>query len=118
MERTTRRATLALSAALALAAPLVVAGSAHAADTDRPTPAVAAPDTVSAMVAAAARQAQREVATNRTLARGANAPTGAALDAALDDLVADGAIAVTARVEKGTRTWSGAAGTREREGRE
>jgi D-alanyl-D-alanine carboxypeptidase len=117
MERTTRRATLALSAALALAAPLVVAGSAHAADTDRPTPAVAAPDTVSAMVADAARQAQREVATNRTLARGANAPTGAALDAALDDLVADGAIAVTARVEKGTRTWSGAAGTREREGR-
>lgn len=119
MERTTRRAALALSAALALAAPLVVAGSAHAASTDRPTPAVTAdvPDTVSAMVADAARQAQREVATNRTLARGANAPAGAALDAALDDLVADGAIAVTARVEKGARTWSGAAGTREREGR-
>ncbi|MEU4387058.1 serine hydrolase domain-containing protein [Promicromonospora sp. NPDC023805] len=119
MERTTRRATLALSAALALAAPLVVAGSAHAVDTDRPAPAVAAvvPDTVSTMVADAARQAQREVATNRTLARGANAPAGAALDAALDDLVADGAIAVTARVEKGARTWSGSAGTREREGR-
>jgi D-alanyl-D-alanine carboxypeptidase len=117
MDRTTRRAALALSAALALAAPLVVAGSAQAASTDRPAPAVAAPDTVSAMVADAARQAQREAATNRTLARGANAPAGAALDAALDDLVADGAIAVTARVEKGGRTWSGAAGTREREGR-
>jgi D-alanyl-D-alanine carboxypeptidase len=118
MERTTRRAALALSATLAFAAPLAVAGSAHAVSADRPTPVVAdVPDTVSALVADAARQAQGEAATNRTLARGVQAPAGAALDAALDDLVADGAIAVTARVEKGARTWSGAAGTREREGR-
>jgi D-alanyl-D-alanine carboxypeptidase len=123
MERTTRRTALALSAALALAAPLVAAGPAHAVSTaDRPTPSAdavathaALPDDLSALVADAARDARREVATNRALAQGTKIP-GAELDAALDALVADGAIAVTARVEKGSKTWSGAAGTREREG--
>jgi D-alanyl-D-alanine carboxypeptidase len=120
MDRTTRRAALALSATLALAAPLAVAGSAHAVSTtDRPSPYVAAdvPDTVSAMVADAAREARADVAMNRTLAQGPKVPGGAELDAAVDALVADGAIAVTARVEKGRKAWSGAAGTREREGR-
>lgn len=119
MDRTTRRAALALSATLALAAPLAVAGSAHAVSTaDRPSPAVAAdaPDDLSATVADAAREARADVARNRTLAQGPKAPAGAELDAAVDALVADGAIAVTARVEKGSKTWSGAAGTREREG--
>ena len=124
MDRTTRRAALALSATLALAVPLAAAGSAQAVSTaDRPTPSANAtvpdlpdvPDDLSAMVADAARDARRDVATNRALAQSAKIP-GAELDAALDDLVADGAIAVTARVEKGARTWSGAAGTREREG--
>lgn len=121
MDRTTRRAALALSATLALAAPLVAAGSAHAVSTaDRPTPSASAittdlPDDLSAMVADAARDARRDVATNRALAQGPRIP-GAELDAALDALVADGAVAVTARVEKGARAWSGAAGTREREG--
>jgi D-alanyl-D-alanine carboxypeptidase len=123
MERTTRRAALALSAALALAAPLAAAGSAHAVSTaDRPTPSAnasatpaAVPDDLSALVADAARDARRDVATNRALTQGTKIP-GAELDAALDALVADGAVAVTARVEKGAATWSGAAGTREREG--
>lgn len=121
MDRTTRRAALALSATLAFTAPLVAAGSAHAVSTtDRPTPsattAVDIPDDLSALVADAARDARRDVATNRALAQDPRIP-GAELDAALDALVADGAVAVTARVEKGARTWSGAAGTREREGR-
>jgi D-alanyl-D-alanine carboxypeptidase len=120
MDRTTRRAALALSATLALAAPLAVAGSAHAVSTtDLPSSYVAAdvPDTVSAMVADAARAARVDVAANRTLAQGPKVPAGAELDAAVDALVADGAVAVTARVEKGRKAWSGAAGTREREGR-
>ncbi|WP_275005617.1 serine hydrolase domain-containing protein [Promicromonospora iranensis] len=120
MDRTTRRAALALSATLALAAPLAVAGSAHAVSTaDRPSPTVTVPDvpdTVSAMVADAAREARADVAANRTLAQGPKVPTGTQLDAAVDALVADGAVAVTARVEKGSKTWSGAAGTRERDG--
>lgn len=117
MERTTRRAALALSATLLLTTPLVAAGPAQAVSTaDRPAPAaVDTPDDLSALVADAARDARRDVATHRALAHGPRNP-GAELDAALDDLVADGAIAVTARVEKGARTWSGAAGTREREG--
>lgn len=127
MDRTTRRAVLALSATLALVAPLVTAGSAHAVSTaDRTTSALATadlpdplaadvPDTLSDVVRDAARDARRDVATNRALAQGAKI-SGAELDAALDALVADGAIGVTARVEKGARTWSGAAGTREREG--
>lgn len=120
MDRTTRRAALALSATLALVAPLVAAGSAHAVSTaDRPAPAATAAEapTVSAMVVDAAREAQRELARNRTLSHGPRPPAHAELDAALDDLVADGAIAVTARVETGRASWSGAAGTREREGR-
>jgi D-alanyl-D-alanine carboxypeptidase len=120
MDRTTRRAALALSATLALAAPLAVAGSAHATSADEPPSALAAanvPDTVSDLVADAARAAQADVAKNRTLAQGPKVPADAALDAALDDLVADGAIAVTARVETASGSWSGAAGTREREGR-
>ena len=120
MDRTTRR-VLALSATLALAAPLAAAGSAHAVTpADRPAPAVTAadvPDNVSAMVADVATEAQRDLAGNRTLGHGPKTPADAELDAALDALVADGAIAVTARVEKGSKTWSGAAGTREREGR-
>ena len=121
MDRTTRRAALALSATLALAAPLVVAGSAHAVSTaDRPSPSAAAadvPDTVSDLVADAARAAQRDLAKSRTLAQGPKTQADAALDAALNALVADGAIGVTARVETAAGTWSGAAGTREREGR-
>jgi D-alanyl-D-alanine carboxypeptidase len=87
--------------------------------TDLPSSYVAAdvPDTVSAMVADAARAARVDVAANRTLAQGPKVPAGAELDAAVDALVADGAVAVTARVEKGRKAWSGAAGTREREGR-
>jgi D-alanyl-D-alanine carboxypeptidase len=117
MDRTTRRAALALSATLALTAPLV-AGSAHAVSAaDRPVPAAEVPSTVSAMVADAAREAQQDLAGNRTLRHGPKPSTDAQLDAALDALVADGAVAVTARVESGRHTWSGAAGTREREGR-
>jgi D-alanyl-D-alanine carboxypeptidase len=136
MDRTNRRAALALGATLALAAPLVVAGSAQAAGSahsasaaqavstaDRPSPSATAPDstapdvtdTISA-AAAAAREAQRDVAENRALAQGTEAPSVADLDAALDALVADGAVGVTARVETASDTWSGAAGTREREG--
>ncbi|MFI6425675.1 serine hydrolase domain-containing protein [Promicromonospora sp. NPDC050880] len=123
MDRTTRGAALALSATLALAAPLAVAGSAHAAGEDRPSatasgpgaPVLDAPETLSATVADAARAAQRDQARLRTTAPGT--PARAELDAALDALVADGAIAVTARVETASGTWSGAAGTREREGR-
>jgi D-alanyl-D-alanine carboxypeptidase len=124
MDRTTRRAALALSATLALAAPLVPAGAAHAVSTaDRPSPSANAtanvphvPDDLSAMVADAAREARRDVARSRTLAQGPQAPADAELDAALDALVADGAVAVTARVETASETWSGAAGTRERTG--
>ncbi|MFD2793636.1 serine hydrolase domain-containing protein [Promicromonospora vindobonensis] len=120
MDRSTRRAALALSATLALAAPLVVAGSAHATGADEPPRAFAAadvPDTVSAQVADAAREAKRDVAQNRALTQGPGLPGGAELDAALDTAVGDGAVAVTARVETASGTWSGAAGTREREGR-
>jgi D-alanyl-D-alanine carboxypeptidase len=120
MDRTTRRAALALSATLALAAPLMVAGSAHATGSDEPPSArVAAdvPDTVSGLVAAAAREAKADVATSRTPARAPRTPADAELDAAVDALVADGAVAVTARVETAADTWSDAAGTREREGR-
>lgn len=117
MNRTTRRAALALSATLALTAPLVAAGSAQAASTaDRPAPAAEAPSTVSAMVADAAREAQQDLAGSRTLGHGPKPSTDGQLDAALDALVEDGAVAVTARVESGRDTWSGAAGTREREG--
>ncbi|MCP2266439.1 serine hydrolase domain-containing protein [Promicromonospora thailandica] len=121
--RTTRRATIALGTTLALAAPLTLAGTAQAADVADPA-AVTAPDaTLSATVADAARTAQRDLAQARTLAQGPGRPGhpgrpgGPELDAALEDLVADGAIAVTARVETASGTWSGAAGTREREGR-
>ncbi|WP_369370007.1 serine hydrolase domain-containing protein [Promicromonospora sp. Populi] len=119
MDRTTRRAALALSATLALAAPLVAASSAQAVSTEAsPTAPAAAtsPDSVYALVADAARAAQRDVAGNRALAHGPQTPTGSALDAAVDALVADGAVAVTARVENGRHSWSGAAGTRERTG--
>jgi D-alanyl-D-alanine carboxypeptidase len=118
MDRTTRRAALALSATLALAAPLVAAGSAHAVSTaDRPSQSAAdVPDAVSEAVADAAREARRDIVRSRTLARGQQAPADAELDAALDALVADGAVAVTARVETASDTWSGAAGTRERTG--
>ncbi|MFD2027739.1 serine hydrolase domain-containing protein [Promicromonospora aerolata] len=117
MDRTTRRAALALSASLALAAPLAVAGSAHAADDRSPSPAVTAADApLSEVVADAARAAQRDLARNRTLAQGPTTPADAELDAALDAVVADGAIGVTARVETASDIWRGAAGTREREG--
>lgn len=121
MDRTTRRATIALGATLALMAPLAAAGSAHAvstADRSAPEPAVIdVPHSVSEQVADAAREAQRDLARNRTFAPGPKTPADAELDAALDGLVADGAIAVTARVETASDTWRGAAGTREREGR-
>ncbi|MEU4363573.1 serine hydrolase domain-containing protein [Promicromonospora sp. NPDC023987] len=118
MDRTTRRAAIALSATLALAAPLAVAGSAHAADDRSPRPAVTAADApLSELVADAAREAKADGAQNRALAQGPGTPADDALSAALDDLVADGAIAVTARVETASGSWSDAAGTREREGR-
>ncbi|GAA4694845.1 D-alanyl-D-alanine carboxypeptidase [Promicromonospora umidemergens] len=120
MDRTNRRAALALSATLALAAPLVVAGSAHATSADEPPSvlvAADAPATLSAEVADAARAAQRDIAKSRALEQGLKTPADAELDAALDTLVAGGAVGVTARVETPSDTWSGAAGTREREGR-
>jgi len=118
MDRTTRRAALALSATLALTAPLAAASSAQAVSTtNRPAPTAAASTTVSATVADAAREARRDLAGARTPGHGPKPSKDAELEAAVDALVADGAIAVTARVEKGRHTWSGAAGTREREGR-
>ncbi|GAB2470604.1 hypothetical protein GCM10027063_08790 [Promicromonospora xylanilytica] len=117
MDRTTRRAAFALSATLALAAPLAVAGSAHAADLPAPAVTADATDDLSVLVADAARAARSDVARNRALAQRPATPADAALSAAVDDLVADGAVAVTARVETASGSWSDAAGTREREGR-
>jgi len=118
MTRTTarprRRAAIALGATLALAAPLAAAGSATAAPA---APALDAPETLSATVADAARAAQQDLARSRALVHRGDRPGGPELDAAVRDLVADGAVAVTARVETPAGTWSRAAGTREREGR-
>lgn len=133
MHRTTRRTAVALSAALALAAPLVAVPALAANDAGEQTTALAAPvpdpgagpapdapagaaDSVAEKLAEAARTARDNLARSGTLAQRTDAEARADLDAALDQLVAEGAVSVTARIEKGADTWAGAAGSRERGG--
>ncbi|WP_125776313.1 serine hydrolase domain-containing protein [Antribacter gilvus] len=130
MDRTARRTRIAVAAAaaavVAMALPLAVAGAAHAQTAPPPvTPPADDASSIAALVADAAQQASAQAAAQQAGPRlraqgGEPGPDGSVyrgLDQALDALVADGAVAVTARVETPAGSWAGAAGTRERDGR-
>ncbi|MFD1718081.1 serine hydrolase domain-containing protein [Georgenia deserti] len=104
--RTMRRA---LAAAAVLTLPVTTAATASAAPSASVSnPPVDRPDDLSRQVLESAQAAGA-----RTLQRGPGQDTRRDLDAAVDGLVQDGAVGVTARVETPGQEWRGAAGSRE-----
>src|SRR5690606_11778815 len=104
--RTMRRA---LAAAAVLTLPVTTAATATAAPSASVSnPPVDRPDDLSRQVLESAQAAGA-----RTLQRGPGQDTRRDLDAAVDGLVQDGAVGVTARVETPGQEWRGAAGSRE-----
>lgn len=110
MHRTTTRATWLTGACSALTAAALVTPA--AAVTDRTTPLEEQETQFSQQVQHAAEQAQDRVRAKGT-PPGRATPATDALDAEMAQVVADGAIGVTVRVESPGLTWHGAAGVRE-----
>lgn len=109
MSRTIVRTGTAALAAVLL--PLSIMPAAYADPEPEPGATAMAPDPM-ALTREATAIAERAAASHRGL-RAQSAPTADDLDAAVDAVIADGAVGVTARVETPDLEWSGAGGVRE-----
>lgn len=110
MSRTIVRTGTAALAAVLL--PLTAIPAAYADPDPGPGHAAVAPDPT-ALTREATAIAERAAAERKGLRARSSAPTAAELDRAVDALIADGAVGVTARVETPDLVWSGAGGVRE-----
>ncbi|MBC7278491.1 serine hydrolase domain-containing protein [Nocardioides sp.] len=111
MSRTIVRTGTAAIAAVLL--PLTAVPAAYAEPEPGPGPAAISPDPTDLTKQATAIAERTAAERQGPRTRSATTPTAADLDRAVDALIADGAIGVTARVETPDLEWSGAGGVRE-----
>ncbi|TQL70538.1 D-alanyl-D-alanine carboxypeptidase [Nocardioides albertanoniae] len=107
-----RTSTAALAAVLL---PLTAVPAAYADPAPKPSPTWQDPTALTREATAIAERtaAERAAAAKQGLQAKTAAPTATDLDAAVDSLIADGAVGVTARVEAPDLEWSGSGGVRE-----